>query len=139
MIIAHNMPAAGVSSIPLGLAKSNNGANIIQYGTPEIYARMGVQKGSRQIPIAYQASIQVIAMAMTIITPKMIVRMARLFILYFYAERQRSPAAHFVRRTVQRLVRIYVLAARLFHFLLRIVFSSAESGRISGQADLIIF
>lgn len=90
MIIAHNMPAAGVSSIPLGLAKSNNGANIIQYGTPEIYARMGVQKGSRQIPIAYQASIQVIAMAMTIITPKMIVRMARLFILYFYAERQRS-------------------------------------------------
>ena len=61
------------------------------------------------------------------------------YVFISFAQRQRSPAAHFVRRTVQRLVRIYVLAARLFHFLLRIVFSSAESGRISGQADLIIF
>ena len=40
---------------------------------------------------------------------------------------------------VERLVRIFILAARLFHSQLQIVFSSAESGRISGQADLHIF
>ena len=40
---------------------------------------------------------------------------------------------------VERIVRIFILAARLFHSQLQIVFSSAESGRISGQADLHIF
>ena len=40
---------------------------------------------------------------------------------------------------VERIVRIFILAARLFHSQLRIVFSSAESGRICGQADLHIF
>ena len=40
---------------------------------------------------------------------------------------------------VERIVRIFILAARLFHSQLHIVFSSAESGRISGQADLHIF
>ena len=44
-----------------------------------------------------------------------------------------------VRRNLQRLVRIFILAARLFHSQLQIAFSSAESGRISGQADLHIF
>ena len=47
--------------------------------------------------------------------------------------------ARFGADSLERIVRIYVLAARLFHSWLRIVFSSAESGRISGQADLIIF
>ena len=40
---------------------------------------------------------------------------------------------------VERIVRIFILAARLFHSQFQIVFSSAESGRISGQADLHIF
>ena len=40
---------------------------------------------------------------------------------------------------VQRLVRIFILVARLFHSQLEIVYSPAESGRISGQADLYIF
>ena len=40
---------------------------------------------------------------------------------------------------MERIVRIFILAARLFHSQLQIVFSSAESGRISGQADLHIF
>ena len=40
---------------------------------------------------------------------------------------------------VERIVRIYISAARLFHSQFPIVFSSAESGRISGQADLHIF
>jgi hypothetical protein len=40
---------------------------------------------------------------------------------------------------VERIVRIFILAARLFHSQLQIVFSSAESGRISGQADLHIY
>ena len=44
-----------------------------------------------------------------------------------------------MRRNLQRLVRIFILAARLFHSQLQIAFSSAESGRISGQADLHIF
>ena len=40
---------------------------------------------------------------------------------------------------VQRLVRISISAARLFRSQFHNVFSSAESGRISGQADLHIF
>ena len=40
---------------------------------------------------------------------------------------------------VERIVRIFILAARMFHSQFQIVFSSAESGRISGQADLHIF
>ena len=40
---------------------------------------------------------------------------------------------------VERIVRIFILAARLFHSQFQIVFSSAESGRFSGQADLHIF
>ena len=40
---------------------------------------------------------------------------------------------------MERIVRIYIMAARPFHSQLQIVFSSAESGRISGQADLHIF
>ena len=60
-------------------------------------------------------------------------------ILSSWVQRQRSPSTHLVRSRVQRLVRIFILAARLFHSHLQIVFSSAESGRISGQADLHIF
>ena len=40
---------------------------------------------------------------------------------------------------VESIVRIFILAARMFHSQFQIVFSSAESGRISGQADLHIF
>ena len=40
---------------------------------------------------------------------------------------------------MQRLVRISISAARLFRSQFHNVFSSAESGRISGQADLHIF
>ena len=39
---------------------------------------------------------------------------------------------------VERIVRIFILAARMFHSQFQIVFSSAESGRLSGQADLPI-
>ena len=72
-------------------------------------------------------------------------------VFFFYFRRRRqidyvfsSNVGVHPRRTlcavgVERIVRIFILAARLFHSQLQIVFSSAESGRISGQADLHIF
>ena len=39
-----------------------------------------------------------------------------IFWVIVFSQRQRSPAAHLVRRTVRRLVRSIHLAVRLFHF-----------------------